>query len=104
MTARLAARLPAETITETLTGLLNDTKTLLLLAATVVVVWIIVKALWASGGALGATVAALLAGSFMLWAVNNLDFLQDLFDDQFTGASAISRQVDGPPPWAAELS
>ena len=51
-------RLPSEGIIDVATGLIGDVTTLLVAAVAALVVWFIVKAVWSSGGAIGATVMA----------------------------------------------
>ena len=88
-------RLPSEGIIDVATGLIGDVTTLLVAAVAALVVWFIVKAVWASGGAIGATVVAILVGGFILWAVANLDTVKGWFDDQLSAAPAIGRTIPG---------
>lgn len=90
----LVMALPSEGIIDLGIGLSTDVKELLLAVLSAAVIFIIVKAVWASGGAIGATVVALLSGGLILWGVNNLDVVQGWFGDELNAGAPVSRVVD----------
>lgn len=95
----VAGRLVGDGIIELGTGLAQDVGKLILAALAAIVLWFIAKTVLASGGAVGATVIAILMGGLILWAANNLDTVQGWFGDELD-PGAISRTVD-PGPSAA---
>lgn len=97
--AAVVAALPAESIIDLGTGLADDVKALLVAALGAIVMWVIVKNVWATGGAIGATLVAILTGGLILWGAANLDTVTGWFDDQFAMPPAASR-VDPPMAWS----
>ncbi len=89
-----ASRLPSAGIIDELSSLSSDLTTLLLVVLGTVVIFFIVKTVWASGGAVGAVVVAVLTGAFILWAANNLDTIQGWFNDEFTSTAYGVRAPD----------
>lgn len=105
----MPAVLPAASITDTVTELFGDIEQVLLAAAAAIVVFIVVKNVWQSGGAVGATVMAVLVAGFLLFAINNLDFFEEMFEDELgalpgpgRGATVLALDEASPPPGVGE--